>query len=254
MARRVAITGAGAGIGRAIAQAFVELGDEVYIGDVSQQRLTEVAQALGSGVRTQLLDVTDQVAMDAFVADAAGPDGLDVFVNNAGIFDGYAGISETSAELWNKIISVNLTGYFHGCKAAAEPMMRQRRGRIINVGSIAGQRGSADGLAYSASKAGIEGMTRRLAVDVGPFGVTANVVAPGVTKTDIRANSREQLGHLVDMDRGVGASQELSDFLIPAHRPGQSEEIAAVVTFLASDPAGYVNGQVLHVDGGWSAT
>ncbi|WP_190813044.1 SDR family NAD(P)-dependent oxidoreductase [Saccharopolyspora pogona] len=256
--RGVIITGAAAGIGRAIARRFVEAGDSVYLADISETRLSAAVEELagcGGPVQGRQLDVTDFAADESLVAEVAGAVGhLDVFVNNAGVFDGYAGVSETSPQLWRKIIDVNLTGYFHGAKAASAPMIEHGTGRIINIGSVAGQRGAADGLAYAAAKAGIEGMTRRLAIDVGPHGVTANVVAPGVIATDIRANSSEVLGDLVDTNRGVGVSPDLMDFLIPAHRSGQPAEIAAAVEFLASREASYVNGQVIHVDGGWTAT
>jgi NAD(P)-dependent dehydrogenase (short-subunit alcohol dehydrogenase family) len=252
--RSVIITGAGAGIGRAIAQAFADAGDVVHLADISGKRLEETADAIGGDVHTHVLDVTDFDAVQRLVADVVETTGrLDVFVNNAGVFDGWASVAETGPQLWKKIIDVNLTGCFHGVKAAAEPMVRQGRGRIVNIGSVAGQRGAADGLAYAASKAGIEGMTRRAAFDLGRHGVTANVVAPGVIKTDIRANSGEILGDLVDVDRGVGASPEKMDFLIPAGRAGSPEEIAGLVLFLASDPAAYINGQVIQVDGGWNA-
>lgn len=253
--RTVAITGAGAGIGKAIAESFLAAGETVYIGDISEERLRLAEQSLGHGVRTHVLDVSDYSQMSDFVGVAIAETGrLDVFVNNAGLFDGYAGIHDTSAELWRRIIDVNLTGYFNGCKAASEVMAAAGVGRIINIGSVAGKRGAADGLSYAASKAGIEGMTRRLAIDLGPSGVTANVVAPGVTATDIRANSAEQIGGLVNMDSGVGTSKELMDFLIPVGRPGRADEVASAVFFLASDTAAYITGQTLHVDGGWSAT
>jgi len=143
---------------------------------------------------------------------------------------------------------------FNCVKAAAERMIPHKGGRIVMIGSVAGQRGAADGLAYAASKAGLEGMNRRLAIDLGPHGITTNVVAPGVIKTNIRKNSEEQLKGIVDFDRGVGASADLMDFLIPAKRGGDPAEIASVVTFLASEPAAYLTGQTIAVDGGWTAT
>ena len=254
--RSVVITGAGAGIGRAVAQAFADAGDNVYLADVSEQRLADATARIDAdSVHSRVVDVTDFEAVENLVREVVDETGaLDVFVNNAGVFDGYASVVETSPQLWNKIIAVNLSGYFHGVKAASVPMIARGRGRIINIGSVAGQRGAADGIAYAASKAGIEGMTRRLAVDIGRFGITANVVAPGVTTTDIRANSSEILGDLVDVNRGVGATPEMMDFLIPARRTGTPEEVAATVFFLAGDSAAYINGEIIHVDGGWNAT
>jgi NAD(P)-dependent dehydrogenase (short-subunit alcohol dehydrogenase family) len=254
----VAITGSGSGIGRAIARAFLDAGYEVFASDVSQDRLDETAKELGSPAKlhTRVVDVSDYQSVSAFVDEAAAATGkIDVMVNSAGVFDGYADIEETSPELWAKVIGVNLTGAFHGCRAAARVMIKQKAGRIITIGSVAGQRGAADGLAYVASKAGIEGMNRRLAVDVGPYNVTANVVAPGVTRTNLRATSEEILGDLVStQQRGIGVSPEIMDFLIPAKRSADPAETASVVLFLASDAASYVNGQVIAVDGGWTAT
>jgi len=258
--RTVAITGAGSGIGRAIAKAFVQAGDRVHVGDLSAARLAETTAELGDfgelgAVVTHVLDVGDFTAMARFVSAAAGDDdGLSVFVNCAGVFDGYAGIGETSPELWRRVIDVNLTGCFNGCKAAAEVLVRRGEGRIVNIGSVAGRHGGADGLAYAASKAGIEGMTRRLAIDVARHGVTANVIAPGVINTNIRANSAEVLGDLVNVDRGVGTSSDKMDWLIPVGRAGRADEVAATVLFLTSEAAAYITGQVVYVDGGWDAT
>lgn len=254
--RTVAVTGAGSGIGRAIALAFAQAGDHVHLADVSAARLAETTSALGdsANVTTRELDVTDFGAMQAFVQAADHGRGLDVFVNCAGVFDGYAGIDETTPELWQRIIDVNLTGCFHGCKAASAALMPRRAGRIINIGSVAGKHGGADGLSYAASKAGIEGLTRRLAIDVGRHGITANVIAPGVISTNIRANSAEVLGDLVDVNRGVGTSSDRMDYLIPVGRPGRADEVAATAYFLASVAAAYITGQVISVDGGWDAT
>jgi NAD(P)-dependent dehydrogenase (short-subunit alcohol dehydrogenase family) len=256
--RTVAITGAGSGIGRAIAVAFIAAGYEVYASDVSATRLDDTVVELGrpETLHTEKVDVSSATEVANFVTLAAAATGtLDVMVNCAGVFDGYADIVETTPELWNKVIGINLTGAFHGCRAAAQVMIRQRHGRIITVGSVAGQRGAADGLAYVTSKAGIEGMNRRLAIDLGPHNVTANVVAPGVIRTNLRATSEELLGDLVStQQRGIGVSPAVMDFLIPAHRSGAPSEVADLIVFLASDSAGYINGQVIAVDGGWTAT
>jgi len=255
--RVVAITGAGSGIGRAVARAFVEEGDVVHASDVSFRRLAETAAELEprGALRTHVVDVTDFAAMSELVATAdAEGDGLAVFVSCAGVFDGYAGVDETSPELWSRILAVNLTGCFNGCKAASAVMAPRGRGRIVSIGSVAGAHGGADGISYAASKAGIEGMTRRLALDLGRSGVTANVVAPGVISTAIRANSAEVLGDLVDVDRGVGTSSDKMDWLIPVGRPGRADEVAAAVLYLASEAAAYITGQVLRIDGGWDAT
>lgn len=256
--RSVIITGAGSGIGRAIARAFVDANYDVYASDWSEERLKETQEEFGSpaNLRTRLLDVTDYSAVTDLVDEVVSAVGkLDVFVNNAGLFDGYADVTETTPDLWAKILGVNLTGTFYGCKAAAQVMIEQKSGRIITIGSVAGQRGAADGISYVTSKAGIEGLHRRLAIDVGPHNVTANVVAPGVIRTNLRATSEEVLGDLVStQQRGIGVSPEIMDFLIPAKRSADPSEVASVVLFIASDDASYLNGQVIAVDGGWTAT
>lgn len=253
--RSVIVTGAGSGIGAAVAAAFVAAGDRVWLVDLSAERLDATVAGIGSDRAVpHRLDVTDFDGMTALVDEVVAATGrVDVLAACAGVFDGAASIRETGPELWNRVIGINLTGCFNSAKAVSEQMIAQQSGRIVLMSSIAGFRAFPDGIAYDASKAGIEGLTRRLAVDLGPYGVTANAVAPGVIRTSIRATSEEILGDLVNVNRGVGTSVDLMNTFIPARRAGTAEELAAAVLFLASPEAGYVNGDVLRVDGGWSA-
>jgi NAD(P)-dependent dehydrogenase (short-subunit alcohol dehydrogenase family) len=254
--RTVAITGAGSGIGRAIAEAFAAAGDRVFISDVQEDSVQGLASELGSSVSASRVDVSDYEQVVAFQHGAHSETGrLDIVINAAGVFDGYAGVLETSADLWRRVLDINLSGTFFGCKVAAELMTEQGSGRIISIGSVASFRGGADGIAYTAAKAGMLGLTRRLAVDVGRYGVTANLICPGVIPTGIRANSEQVLGKLSpDQQQGVGVSDDLMNFLIPAQRKGKPSEVAAVAVFLASEGAAYVNGEAIAVDGGWLAT
>lgn len=257
MARNIIITGAGSGIGSGIAEEFVKSGDRVHLVDLSQQRLEATAAALDSDkITTHVADVRDAGALDEIVKGVVNDAGsVDVLVSNAGVFDGIATIENTSYELWDKIIGINLTGTFNVVKAVAPGMIARRSGRIILIGSIAGQRALPDGLAYCASKAGLEGFTRRLAYDVAKYDMTANMVAPGAIRSNIRANSEEILGDLVpDVNVGVGANPELRNMIIPAQRYGEPSEIAATVQFLTTPGAAYINGEIIHVDGGWIAS
>lgn len=255
--RNIIITGAGSGIGAAAARAFSESGDRVHLFDLSQERLDDVAAELKT-VKIYQVDVTDAHRVRETVEGIEKEFGsVDVLVSNAGIFDGLAGIEETSYELWHKIIETNLTGAFNIIKPASEAMVRQKSGRIITISSIAATRTSPDGLSYDTSKAGLEGMTRRLAVDLGKYGITANTVAPGVIETDILATSGEILGDLAGQDSGGDNSESNAQFLetvVPARRTGQPSEVAATIHFLASEGASYINGEVIHVEGGWIAS
>ena len=256
--KKVVVTGSGSGIGQGIAQAFLDQGHVVYASDISEARLEESKKNLQNteNLRTHVADVSNHDELTRLAERVLAEGGsIDVWVNCAGIFDGYADVLETTPDLWQKILDINLSGAFYGCRVAADAMIKQKSGRIITIGSVAGQRGAADGIAYAASKAGIEGMTRRLAVDVARHGITANVIAPGVIKTNLRTTSQEILGDLTpSQERGIGtSSKEFLDALIPAQRAGEISEIAAVATFLGSEGAAYVNGQVIAVDGGWTA-
>jgi 3-oxoacyl-[acyl-carrier protein] reductase len=165
--------------------------------------------------------------------------GIDVLVNNAGITaDGLS--LQMSDEQWHSVIQTNLSAAFYTARAAARPMMLQKRGRIINLSSIAAKRPNRGQVNYVASKGGIEAFTRALAVELAPKGVTVNAIAPGIIETDMSARIRDAAG------------KELKK-AVPARRFGTPQDVAPLVAFLAGDDAAYITGQVIGVDGGLSA-
>jgi 3-oxoacyl-[acyl-carrier protein] reductase len=252
--RVVVVTGAGSGIGRAIVQAFAELGDRVHALDLIGESAKQTADQLSEyHVVPHAGDVSvyDDIAG---VMGAAAADGgrVDVVVAAAGVYDGYAGIEDATADLWNRIIGVNLTGTFNTHRAAV-PFMKSFGGRLIAIGSIGGTRGAPDGIAYAASKSGLDGMNRRLSLDVAEYGITANVIAPGLIDTPIRETSLQHVGHLYPAEKRRTIPQDVLEWLVPLRRAGQPSEIAATAAFLASEGAAYITGQTLYVDGGWTA-
>jgi 3-oxoacyl-[acyl-carrier protein] reductase len=176
-------------------------------------------------------------------------------VNNAGILDGYFDVDEMDEALWRKVIDIDLTGVFLGCKRALQEFLPRKRGRIVNMASVAGLNGTGGGAAYIAAKHGVVGLTRQMAVQYGPRGIRANCVCPGAVPTGLRAHSQAILGPGVpDMSgRGVAVNDDMVRALVPLGTRGTPEDIAGAVSFLASDAAGYVNGHALVVDGGWRA-
>jgi NAD(P)-dependent dehydrogenase (short-subunit alcohol dehydrogenase family) len=255
-ARTVVVTGAGSGIGRAIVAAFAENGDSVHAVDISEAGIAETGEQLAAyDVTPHTGDVSSYQDMERIVDAAAtsNPDGLiDVMVPAAGVYDAYAGIEDTSPELFERILAINLTGVFNAHRAAVR-VIRHGSGRLITIGSIGAQSGAADGIAYCASKAGLEGMNRRMAIDVAEYGVTANIVAPGAVKTPIAETSKVNVGHLHPPVQRRTLPKHVFDWIIPLQRSGETSEIASVVMFLASDGASYVTGQTIVVDGGWTA-
>jgi 3-oxoacyl-[acyl-carrier protein] reductase len=253
--RSVVVTGAGSGIGRAIARAFAAKGDVVHVIDISAESVEDTTNAISGHVEGHVADVSVLADVERIVQTAAFKAGgrLDVFVNAAGVFENYAGIDNITAELWDRVIKINLTGCFNGCKAAVAAMPEPGGGRIITIGSIAAYRGGADGLAYCASKAALLGLNRRLSIEVARRGITSNVICPGATETPIRETSAEVLGDLFPTEQRLGQPPEVREWLIPAGRAASPDEIAALAMFLGSDAAGYITGQAICIDGGWTA-
>lgn len=253
------VTGGETGIGLAISRNLAIAGVKTVIGgiqpDAGAKAVAEI-EALGGEVLFVRTDVRSQAQVEALVQTAVDKFGkLDIIVNNAGVFDGFADVMETTEELWDQITGINLKGTFFGCQAALKHMIPRGTGRVINTSSIGGLVGRADGASYTASKFAVIGLTRQMATSHSETGITFNTVCPGVIATDIRGNSASILpgaAHL--MNRGVGAADpEAYKKSIPARRKGTSDEVAAAVLFLASDEASYITGHSMVVDGGFTA-
>ena len=229
MSRSVLVTGGNRGIGRAIAEAFLALGDQVA-----------VTTRNGGGPEGALdlrCDITDPAAVEQAFADAEAAHGpVEILVANAGITHDTL-LLRMSEDDWSSVIDTNLTGSFRVTKRAAKSMLRLRRGRIILISSVVGLLGSAGQVNYAASKSGLVGMARSIARELGSRSITANVVAPGFVDTDMT-------DALTDDQKAAIMNQ------VPLGRYASVDEIASVVTWLASDGAAYVTGAVIPVDGG----
>jgi 3-oxoacyl-[acyl-carrier protein] reductase len=229
MTRSVLVTGGNRGIGLAIAQAFTANGDKVTI--------THRGADTPSGVHAVRCDITDPAQVDALFDDVEGTHGpVEVLVANAGITRDTL-LLRMSEQDWDDVIATNLTAAYRLAKRAAKGMLRMRRGRMVFVSSVVGLSGSAGQVNYAASKAGLVGLARSVARELGSRAITANVVAPGFVETDMTAAlPQERRAELLGQ--------------IPLGRYATPDEVAAVVTWLAGDAAAYVTGAVIPVDGG----
>jgi NAD(P)-dependent dehydrogenase (short-subunit alcohol dehydrogenase family) len=257
--RMAVVTGAGSGIGRGIALALGAAGAPVAALDLDGASAEETASLIAkAGGRAKAFqgDTSKAADIDRAVGGAIAALGpLEIMVNNAGILDGYFNVDETDDAVWARVLGINLTGVFYGCKRALREMLPRGSGRIINMASVAGLNGTGGGAAYVASKHGVVGLTRQMAVTYSARGITINAVAPGPILTGLRAHSQEILGPGVpDMSgRGIAVDEAAVRVVAPAGRRGTVEEIASAVCFLASDEAAYITGHTLAVDGGWRA-
>jgi NAD(P)-dependent dehydrogenase (short-subunit alcohol dehydrogenase family) len=244
--KRAIVTGGGAGIGRAIAQRLADEGARVLVADLDADAAGTVAAELGGDARGRRVDVTSEDDVAALVAAAVEAwGGLDVMVNNAGV--GVAGpVTETSGEDWARIMAVNLTGTFHGMKAAIPAMRESGGGSVVNIASVAAVVGVKDRAAYSASKGGIYALTRAAALDHIEEGVRINCVCPGTVDTPWIGRITAGYEDPADARAQMQARQPHGRFVAP-------EEIAAMVAYLAADEAGSVIGAAMIVDGGLTA-
>jgi 3-oxoacyl-[acyl-carrier protein] reductase len=231
------ITGASGGIGGAIARALHRQGAAVLLAGTRQAALEALAAELGERARIHAADLADPAAADALVKDAEAALGkLDILVNNAGLTrDGLA--VRMKDEDWQKVLDVDLTAGFRLARAALRGMMRRRFGRIIGISSVVGVVGNPGQANYAAAKAGMIGLSKALAAEVATRGITVNCVAPGMIVSAMTAALTPE-----QKERIAGA--------IPMGRLGSPEDVAASVLFLASDQAGYITGQTIHVNGG----
>jgi 3-oxoacyl-[acyl-carrier protein] reductase len=230
--RTAFVTGASRGIGLACAHALAGTGCRVILAARDTAKLEEASAGI-PGSSWVAIDLTSPPSIEKAFADAGG---VDILVNNAGITkDGLA--MRMKKDAWDQVLAANLTGAFLAIQQVLPRMVKERWGRIVNISSIVGQSGNPGQANYVASKAGLIGLTKSLAQELGSRNITVNAVAPGFIETDMTAS----------------LSQELKDSMngrIPLKRFGKAEEVAAAVRFLASDDASYITGHVLNVNGG----
>ncbi len=233
----VMVTGGAAGIGLVTAENFVNEGARVAICDVNPEAGAAAAKALGPEASFEQVDVASSAAVSDWIAGVVDKYGqIDVLVNNAGITrDGL--IMRMKEEDWDAVISVNLKSAFNCIKAVSKIMVKQRSGRIINLASVVGVMGNPGQANYVASKAGMIGLTKTVAKELGARGITVNAVAPGFIETDMTAVLSDK-------------AKEAMLGMIPLQRAGTPQDVADAITFLASDQAAYITGQVIHVTGG----
>lgn len=242
MKKTAIITGSSKGIGAATAILFAQKGYNVVINyNNSYESATLLARSLysnGFSVTTQKANVANRLEAELLVKETLYKFGsIDVLVNNAGV--AYQGLITQTDEIdYDRILDINLKGTFNCCKAVTPVMVNQQSGKIINISSMWGETGASCEVAYSASKAGIIGLTKALAKELAPSGITVNAVTPGLIETSMNANlSVEELTEFVDT--------------IPLGRMGTADEVAQAIYFLASENADYITGQILGVNGGY---
>lgn len=246
--RVAVVTGAGSGIGRAVATTFGRSGAAVVTADIAEATARETARSIeahGGRATAAALDVGEPDAVRALVDRVADEHGrIDVLCNNAGIVDTMALPEDISTETWDRVLRVNLTGPFLLTRAVLAHMVAAGRGSVINIASEAALRGGASGAAYTASKHGLVGLTRNVAWAHAPDGIRCNAICPGMVETNIAPDTREF---------DPAGMERLKPVMELAENLAQPQAVADVALFLATERSAFVNGAVVPADGGWSA-
>jgi 3-hydroxybutyrate dehydrogenase len=242
------VTGGGRGIGRAIALAFAREGARVAVAARSAKHVNEVAAEIGKESIALVCDVSQSESVARMFAEMRERFGeADILVNNAGIAES-ATLVNTSDEFWQRHLGINLSGTFYCTRAALPAMLKNHWGRVINIASIAGKTGAPYIAAYSASKHGVLGLTRSVALEVATTGVTVNAICPGYVETDMVSRGVDRITSVT----GLTAEEALESLrkMNPQNRFVTTDEVAAVVLLLASDEGRGINGQGINIDGG----
>ena len=244
--RIAVVTGAGSGMGRAMVREFHEQGANVVAVDLSGPAAEETIALLKDPDRSMALtaDVSRLADVEATVAAVIDRFArIDLLCNNAGVLDDYTPADQTSDELWQRVLGVNLTGAFYFARAVVPAMIAQGKGTIINTASISSFVAGGGGAAYTAAKHGLLGLTRQLAFDYGKHGVRVNAICPGAIHTGMTNHLLTPEGRNPHVDAAVAGT--------PAGRWGTPEEIARLALYLASDDADFIHGAAFTIDGGW---